>query len=118
MFEDVMKGIRTAIGDALSVEGLKRAGAWLAEEAEKRLPGADGLNKKLWAKGLLLQVVEEYDNRLPVIGAFMDLPPIDAIEKAGVDWAVEWGYAQLQVVRNLGPAPVTDAEELPAGGVE
>lgn len=87
--------VRTLIGDIFNIERLKEAGEWLARNAEVTLPGATGPEKKAWAKKVLLEAIEKYDDRLPVIGLWMDLPIVDALERSGVDWAVERGYALL-----------------------
>lgn len=110
--------IKTVIGNTLSIDGLKRAGAYLAETAEELLPGATGPEKKQWAKENLLKAVEDYDQLLPVIGAWLDLPIVNGLEKAGCDWAVEFGWAQLQVWKKLGNRVITDDASLPSGHVE
>ncbi len=66
---------------------------------------------------MLLGAVEEYDNLIPVAGAYLDLPFVDGIEKSAVDVAVEKGYAWL-IATGGEDAPVTDAPELQEGGVE
>lgn len=112
----LIQNTRDVIGGALSVASLKRAGHFLAAEADRWLPGGTGAEKKAWAKAQLGQALEAYDDRIPVIGAFMDLPAVDAIERSGIDMAVEYGYAALH---SLDEAPaVTNDPDLQSGGLE
>ncbi len=60
------------------------------------LPGTTGTEKAANAEKWLLAAVEEYDNYIPVLGAFIDLPIIDSLE-AAVRSAIAWEYAAMEL---------------------
>ncbi len=114
---NVLERLKQILGTKITLKGLVEAGRWIARRANELLPGASGAEKKAWAKSHLLEVIEKFDDRAPVIGAFLDLPVVDGLEKSAVDVAVEKGYAWL-VATGGEDAPVTDTPELQEGGVE
>ncbi len=114
---NVLEHLKQILGTRLSVKGLEDAGRWLAKKAAAAMPGATGPERKAWGKKVLLGAIEQYDNLIPVAGAYLDLPFVDGIEKSAVDVAVEKGYAWL-VAFGGEDAPVTDAPELTPGEIE
>ena len=95
--QQITQQLQSSIGNVLTVEGLKKAAKEAAKLANQLLPGASGVEKAAFAEKWLLAAVEEYDNRIPVLGAFMDLPLIDRLEAAAVRAAVAWGYSALEL---------------------
>lgn len=95
--EKIIADLKGQIGNVLTVDGLKAAAKLAAQLAAKALPGASGTEKAANAEKWLLQAVEEYDNKIPVLGMFMDLPIIDRLEAAAVRAAVAWGYSAMEL---------------------
>lgn len=93
--EQIIADLKNQIGNVFTVEGLKKAAKLAAHAANLALPGASGEEKAASAEKWLLAAVEEYDNKIPVLGMFMDLPIIDRLEAAAVRSAVAWGYSAL-----------------------
>lgn len=72
----------------------------LVEQCEWTNMGKTGPEKKAWVVKNALKVIEVFDNRLPVVGAFLDLPLVDHLEAWAVQQVVEFCWAKAQ----LGPA--------------
>ena len=94
--QQITQQLQSNLGNVLTVEGLKKAAKEAARLANQLLPGATGAEKAA-AEKWLLAAVEEYDNKIPVLGQFMDLPLIDRLEAAAVRAAVAWGYSALEL---------------------
>lgn len=108
--------VKATLGAVLTQEGLRRGGLMLAQMADNAMPGSSSQEKKQWAKTILLSTIETYDNMIPTVGAFMDMPFVDGLQKAAVDIAVERGYALLLVAKQInGPTPIIDDSSLPTG---
>lgn len=95
--QQITQQLQSNIGNVLTVEGLKKAAKEAARLANQLLPGATGTEKAAAAEAWLLAAVEEYDNKIPVLGQFMDLPLVDRLEAAAVRAAVAWGYSALEL---------------------
>ncbi|MFC5846754.1 hypothetical protein [Deinococcus petrolearius] len=95
--QQIIQQLQSHIGNVLTLEGLKKAAKEAAKLANQLLPSASGTEKAAWAEKWLLAAVEEYDNKIPVLGQFMDLPLIDRLEAAAVRAAVAWGYSALEL---------------------
>ncbi len=95
--QTILDDLKSRIGNVLTVDGLKAAAKAAARLANQALPGATGAEKAAFAERWLLAAVEEYDNKIPVLGAFMDLPIIDRLEAAAVRAAVAWGYSAMEL---------------------
>lgn len=52
-------------------------------------------SRKEWCVEKLTQVLETFDNAIPVIGIFLDNPIVDNLEKNSVRALVEWGWTQF-----------------------
>ena len=85
------------IDQRLSKDGLRTMAKAVVLLAEKRLPGATGAEKLAWCVDKVTMVMESFDGKLPVIGAFMDLPAVDGFERWAIKQVVEWAWAVLQV---------------------
>lgn len=69
----------------------------LVRQAETLLPGASGKEKKAWCINKAVELVEEYDQLLPVLGAWADLPPVDAAQKYLIGLGVERAWTALEL---------------------
>lgn len=67
----------------------------LIAAAESALPGGTPDEKKAWVKATGRVLIEQFDNKIPVLGAFADLPPVDLVESWAWNIAVDWVWAQL-----------------------
>ncbi|EYB66589.1 hypothetical protein DEIPH_ctg092orf0004 [Deinococcus phoenicis] len=92
----ISTALQARIGNVLTVSGLKAAAKAAAQLAKDLLPGATGVEKAAYAERWLLLAVEEYDNKIPVLGRYLDLPLADRLEAAAVRAAVAWGYAAIE----------------------
>lgn len=59
--------------------------------------------KKEWCVKRLTEVLEMFDNYLPVIGIFLDNPIADDIQKKGVEMLIDWGWDKF--VETTEPTP-------------
>lgn len=56
------------------------------------IPGAKEEDKKEWCVKRLSQLLETFDNTIPVVGVFLDNPIVDDLEEQGVRLVVEWAW--------------------------
>jgi hypothetical protein len=87
--------VTSLITRMLSEDGLQAILKELVLTAEKRLPGASGTEKADWCAQRAVTVLEQFDNSVPVLGAFADLPVIDSLEEAAVKQAVHRAWEML-----------------------
>lgn len=66
----------------------------LVLEASK-FTSMDGADKETWCVDKLDELLEAFDDKIPLIGAFLDWPFVDAIEKKGVQAVVRWAFGLL-----------------------
>ncbi|WP_288403805.1 hypothetical protein [uncultured Deinococcus sp.] len=64
----------------------------LVTYAEKNLPGASSVEKKAYCVEQALIVLEAFDDRVPVLGKWMDLPLVDWLEKWATEQLIEWAW--------------------------
>lgn len=60
--------------------------------AEKNMPGADGAAKKAYCVTQALTVLEAFDDRIPALGRWMDLPLVDWLESYAVGVLIDWAW--------------------------
>lgn len=60
--------------------------------AEEHLPGATGTEKKAYCVKQALAVLEAFDDKIPALGKWLDLPLADWLEEWAVNLLVEWAY--------------------------
>lgn len=93
-------GMEAIIGDLidkqLSKDGLRTLAKAVVLLAEKRLPGKTGPEKQAWCIDKVTVLTEDFDNKLPVIGAFMDIPLIDCLERWAIKQLIEWAWGAVQ----------------------
>lgn len=81
--------------DSLQEFALKAKAA--AEDwALQQLHVLTGEEKRTYARTWLKAQVEQYDNLIPIIGQFMDLPIIDGWEDWAIDQVLEWAYYMIE----------------------
>ncbi len=66
----------------------------IMEKVKTFLPNSSNEEKKLWVRDQLVHILESFDNQLPAIGAFMDLPAIDAVEVNAVEKLVDFVWSK------------------------
>ena len=90
------------VADRLTAFALKHAVEELVRVANDRMPGSDVQQKQDWCTKELLGALEGYDNKIPVIGALLDIPILDDMESWAVTHMVSAAFAKLksQVVRS------------------
>jgi hypothetical protein len=59
------------------------------------IAGKTEQEQKEWCVKELTTMLEVYDNYIPVVGAFLDNPLSDAIEKELVSILVDWGWEKF-----------------------
>lgn len=78
------------LSDGFQAEDLEKAAKAVVKAAYEAIPGeGSGPARKAWCVEQLLRVVEDHDHLIPVLGAWLDNPLADAIERWGVEKAVE-----------------------------
>jgi hypothetical protein len=93
---DVIDVIVPAMQSSLiSQDGLQAILKNLVLMAEKQLPGARGVDKEAWCTQRAITILELFDNSVPVLGAFADLPMIDALQASAVKEAVHRAWTML-----------------------
>ena len=60
--------------------------------AEEHMPGATGTEKKAYCVEQASTVLEAFDNKIPVLGQWADLPLVDWMEKWAVQQLIEWAW--------------------------
>lgn len=65
-------------------------------QADHIVPGESEDAKKKWVAKRLLELVEVFDNHIPVIGIVMDIPVVDEIEGNIVDQFVGWAWDRIE----------------------
>jgi hypothetical protein len=78
----------------LTVDKLHELTKETVESATTYVPGRSELEKKEWCVKRLSQVLETFDNYIPVIGIFLDNPIADDFEEQMVRLLVDWGWAK------------------------
>jgi hypothetical protein len=83
---------------SLTVEELKEITKDTVLESTKDMtdfiPGDCTYSKKEWCVKRLTQVLETFDNYIPVVGMFLDNPIVDDLEEQGVRLLVDWAWNQ------------------------
>ena len=62
------------------------------EQVPNIVPGDTDDSKKKWISKGLRELVEVFDNHIPVIGEVMDMPMMDEVEEQIVDIFVNWAW--------------------------
>jgi hypothetical protein len=79
----------------LSAEQLQETANEVMEACEKLLPGKTKEEKKQWCIGRLRQMLEAFDNYVPVIGLFLDNPVVDDLEAQAIELFVDWMWNKI-----------------------
>ena len=90
------------VTDRLTAFALKHAVEELVRVANDRLPGSNEQQKQDWCTKEVLGALEKYDNKIPVIGAMLDIPILDDMESWAVNHMVSAAFAKVksQAVRS------------------
>ena len=90
------------VTDKLTAFALKHAIEELVRVANDRLPGSDEQQKQNWCSQEILSGLEKYDNKIPVIGALLDIPILENMERWAVEHMVSAAFAKVtaQVARS------------------
>lgn len=80
--------LKTKLTPALLEDLAKR----LVTYAEANMPGASGAEKKAYCVKQALTVLEAFDNKVPVLGQWADLPLMDWMEEWAVSMLIEWAW--------------------------
>lgn len=59
------------------------------------LPGKSNVEKKNWCVKKLTEVLEVFDNYVPIIGALLDIAIVDDLEKQAVSLLVDWVWEKF-----------------------
>lgn len=59
--------------------------------------GRTEVEKKEWCVKRLTELLEVFDNYIPVVGLFLDNPIADNIQKHGVELLVDWAWEKFVV---------------------
>lgn len=86
---DLQKQLTGLLADGFQISDLEDAAKIAAAAALEMLPGSSLTERIDWAKRELLSAVETVDNLVPVLGAWMDTPIADALERWGVEQLCE-----------------------------
>jgi hypothetical protein len=65
------------------------------------LPGGSSEEQKEWVTQELIVLLEVFDNQVPVIGAFMDLPNVDQLEANAVEQLVNYVWEHLELYSDV-----------------
>lgn len=95
--QSVLDMIKDKVEDILTVDGLKEAAKQAVKLANVLFPEVKGIVRAELAEKWLLSVVEEYDNYIPILGKYMDLPLVDRFQAAAVRHVVSWAYTCLEL---------------------
>lgn len=69
----------------------------LVRDAESALPGATGKEKKAWCVEKAVALVEQYDQLIPVLGQWADLPLVDQAERYLIGLGIERAWTELKL---------------------
>jgi hypothetical protein len=69
----------------------------ILEKVKIMIPTGSDEQKKIWVRDQLVHILECFDNQLPVIGAFMDLPAVDALQVNAVEKLVEFVWSKQSI---------------------
>ncbi|WP_034340101.1 hypothetical protein [Deinococcus misasensis] len=84
--------------------------SWVAENAQDAVQHAEqkakesgvellGEDKKKIACDFLTEKLEMLDDKIPVLGAFLDFPIVDRLQRWAVEQAVEWAWGRLEALK-------------------
>lgn len=71
----------------------------LVKQADQLMPGKTGKEKKQWCIEHAVLLVEQYDQMLPMIGGWADLPIVDEFERYLIGLAVERCWTELELTQ-------------------
>jgi hypothetical protein len=77
---EAFKRVSELLRDGFQFSDLQEATRLLVQYAGTYLPGLEGKDKAQWVKQKILELVENYDSLIPVLGQFLDLPLLDTLE--------------------------------------
>lgn len=69
----------------------------LVKQAESALPGSTGKEKKAWCIEKAVALVEEYDQMIPLLGGWADLPIVDQFQRYLLGLAIERAWTALEL---------------------
>lgn len=61
----------------------------ILESLQTYIPGGDTVSRKRWCIKQLTQILETFDNHIPVIGGYMDNPIVDDLQATAIENLVE-----------------------------
>jgi hypothetical protein len=76
----------------LTYEEIVESAKDIIQKSKALLPGKTENDKKNWCIKKLTQVFEVFDNYVPIIGTFLDIPFVDDLEKQAVSLLVDWAW--------------------------
>lgn len=76
----------------LSHEEIVESAKDIIQKSKILLPGKTEKDKKNWCIKKLTEAFEVFDNYIPIIGAFLDIPFVDDLEKQAVSLLVDWAW--------------------------
>lgn len=85
-------GLLDFLKSKLTVSTLEDLVKRLVTAAEIQIPGASGAEKKAWCVKQALTLLEAFDDRIPVLGKFLDMPLADWLEEWAIGMTVEWAW--------------------------
>jgi hypothetical protein len=68
--------------------------------------------KKVWCAKRLTQILETFDNFVPVVGIFLDNPIADGVEEDAIHLLVDWGWDRFKD-DDLSETPITPMPATP-----
>ncbi|AWN23991.1 hypothetical protein DKM44_12755 [Deinococcus irradiatisoli] len=77
----------------LNVDLLEDLGKRLVKAAEEKMVGATSADKKAWCVQQAVTVLEAFDDRIPVLGKYLDLELADWLEAWAVGMLIEYAWA-------------------------
>jgi hypothetical protein len=84
---DVMASI-----DGLDIGNIRSMAELAVRTVESVLAGESGAEKKRAAVDAIVSVVEQYDHLLPIIGQWLDIQIVDALQRWAIEQLVEWTW--------------------------
>jgi hypothetical protein len=85
----------------------------VVESMQDFIPGSDSNSKKQWCIKRLTQLLETFDNYIPVIGVLLDNPIADDFEHYAIEKLVEWAWAATVVNDDTTEETTEDVVENP-----
>jgi hypothetical protein len=85
----------------LSIPMLEDLAKKLVTYADEHIPGATGADKKAYCIKQADTILEAFDDKIPVLGQWLDFPLADWLELWAVTQLVEWAWGAVFGVAKL-----------------